>query len=124
MEEGRRVLGEVRLYFLHLYILSHSFNSRLRFCQKIKANPEDCLRKRDREIYKAYLRWRKKHFRVKKENSMRSYWNRICMYYRDLTCHKMDADVLMDVGDVHLIPTFLSRSYILIASVVDSKSSA
>ena len=62
MEEGRRVLGEVKLYFLHLYILLYSFNNRLKFCQKIKANPEDCLYKRDWEIYKVYLYWHKKYF--------------------------------------------------------------
>ena len=53
---------------------------------------------------------------------MRSYWNKIYMYYRDFTRHKMDANILIDVSNIYLISTFLSHSYILIASIVDSKS--
>jgi hypothetical protein len=55
---------------------------------------------------------------------MRSYWNRIYMYYRDLIYYKMDGDVLMDISNIYLIPIFLSCSYILIAAIVDFKSSA
>jgi hypothetical protein len=55
---------------------------------------------------------------------MRSYWNRICIYYRDLTRYKMDADILMDVSNIYIILIFLSCSYILIAAIVDSKSLA
>ena len=52
---------------------------------------------------------------------MRSYWNRIYIYYRDLIRHKMDADVLMDINNIYIILTFLSCSYILIVAIVDSK---
>jgi len=55
---------------------------------------------------------------------MRSYWNRIYIYYRDLTRYKMNANILIDVSNIHLILTFLFRSYILIASIVDFKSLA
>ena len=46
------------------------------------------------------------------------------MYCRDLTRYKMDGDVLTDVCDVHVALTFLPRSCLLIATVVDSKSLA
>ncbi|KAF2024834.1 hypothetical protein EK21DRAFT_77812 [Setomelanomma holmii] len=68
-----------------------------RYCDKIKRSPEEQLRACEPEIFKAYLRWRKKHSRVKKESSMRSYWKRLSMCYMDLTRHKMDADILTDV---------------------------
>jgi hypothetical protein len=55
---------------------------------------------------------------------MQSYWNRIYIYYRDLTCYKIDGNVLMDISDIYLIPIFLSCSCILIAAIVDFKSSA
>ncbi|CAN9360413.1 unnamed protein product [Alternaria alternata] len=72
-----------------------------RYCYKImkktKRSPEEQLRACDPEAFKAYLRWRKKYSRVKKESSMRSYWKRLSMCYMDLTRHTMDADVLTDV---------------------------
>ena len=46
------------------------------------------------------------------------------MYYRDLTRYKMVGDVLTDVCDVHIAPTILPRSCLLIATVVNSKSLA
>ena len=80
-----------------------------RYCFKImkrtKRSPEEQLRACDPETFKAYLRWRKKHSRVKKESSMRSYWKRISMCYMDLTRHTMDADVLTDV--CNWIPTLM-----------------
>jgi hypothetical protein len=69
--------------------------------KKTKRSPEEQLRACDPEAFKAYLRWRKKHSRVKKESSMRSYWKRISMCYMDLTRHTMDADVLTDVCNVY-----------------------
>ncbi|KAF2818949.1 hypothetical protein CC86DRAFT_450230 [Ophiobolus disseminans] len=39
---------------------------------------------------------RKKHSRLKKESSIRSYWKRLSMCYMDLTHHKMDANILTD----------------------------
>ncbi|RII11859.1 hypothetical protein CUC08_Gglean005326 [Alternaria sp. MG1] len=74
-----------------------------RYCYKImnktKRSPEEQLRACDPEAFKAYLRWRKKYSRVKKESSMRSYWKRLSMCYMDLTRHTMDADVLTDVSN-------------------------
>src|SRR5690348_17040454 len=76
-----------------------------RYCSKIikrtKRSPEEQLRACDPDTFKAYLRWRKKHSRVKKESSMRSYWKRISMCYMDLTRHTMDANVLTDVCNVY-----------------------
>ena len=46
------------------------------------------------------------------------------MYNRNLTRYRMDGDVLTDVCDVHIAPTFLPRSRLLIATVVDFKSLA
>ncbi|KAF1358608.1 hypothetical protein EJ07DRAFT_166844 [Lizonia empirigonia] len=78
-----------------------------RYCSKIKKStkrsPEEQLRACDPGTFKAYLRWRKKHSRVKKESSMRTYWKRISMCYMNLTGHKMDANVLTDI--CNWIPT-------------------
>ncbi|KAF2194702.1 hypothetical protein K469DRAFT_547808 [Zopfia rhizophila CBS 207.26] len=69
----------------------------VRFCLKIEVDPEDSLRECKRGRFKAYLRWRKKHFRINKQSSMEVYWKRLSQCYRDLTRHKMDGDVLDDV---------------------------
>ncbi|KAF1838361.1 hypothetical protein BDW02DRAFT_636434 [Decorospora gaudefroyi] len=79
-----------------------------RYCYKImkrtKRSLEEQLRACDPEAFKAYLRWRKKNSRVKKESSMRSYWKRLSMCYMDLTRHTMGADVLTDVcNDLYAI---------------------
>jgi hypothetical protein len=85
-------------------IFINSYLTQVRYCYKImkktKRSPEEQLRACDPEAFKAYLRWRKKYSRVKKESSMRSYWKRLSMCYMDLTRHTMDADVLTDVCNV------------------------
>ena len=55
---------------------------------------------------------------------MQSYWKRIYIYYRDLTRYKMDGDILIDVYNIYFILIFFSCSCILIAVIVDFKSSA
>ncbi|KAF2008362.1 hypothetical protein BU24DRAFT_469047 [Aaosphaeria arxii CBS 175.79] len=72
-----------------------------RYCSKIQRktnmSPEEQLRACDPAVFKSYLWWRKKHSRINKESTMKSYWKRISMYYRDLTDHEMDNDVLSDI---------------------------
>jgi hypothetical protein len=100
-------------------ILVGSLLNYVRYCLKImkmtKRTLEEQLRACDPEAFKAYLRWRKKHSRVRKESSMRSYWKRISMCYMDLTCHTMDADILTDVCNVcsRLIFSFCSSELII-----------
>jgi hypothetical protein len=76
----------------------------IRYCLKIKKktkkSPEEQLRACDAGTFRAYIRWRKKHFRIKKESSMRTYWKRLCMCYRNLTGLRMNADVLDDICNV------------------------
>lgn len=53
-------------------------------------------------VFKAYLRWRKKHFRIKEESTMTSYWKRISLYYQDKAGERMDANILDDICNVGL----------------------
>ncbi|KAF2845010.1 hypothetical protein T440DRAFT_502719 [Plenodomus tracheiphilus IPT5] len=83
-----------------------------RYCHKIdeikdviKKSPEERLDACEPEMFKAYLRWRKKHSRVKKESSMRSYWKRLSMCYMNITGHRMDPDILTDI--CNWIPTLM-----------------
>ncbi|KAF2844130.1 hypothetical protein T440DRAFT_436829, partial [Plenodomus tracheiphilus IPT5] len=84
------------------------------YCDKIKGvinrSPEEQLRACEPEVFKAYLRWRKKHSRVKKESSMRSYWKRISMCYMDLTSHTMEAKILTDICNQWIPTLTLDRS--------------
>ncbi|KAF2866226.1 hypothetical protein BDV95DRAFT_649794 [Massariosphaeria phaeospora] len=47
-------------------------------------SPEAQLLSCKPKTFKAYLRWRKKHFRIKKQSAMQSYWKRISNCYRHL----------------------------------------
>jgi hypothetical protein len=65
------------------------------------------------EVFKAYLTWRKKRSRVRKESSIRSYWKRLSMYYKNLTGHNMAQEILEDVCNVRspLAHAAVSRSW-------------
>ncbi|KAF2689934.1 hypothetical protein K458DRAFT_474323 [Lentithecium fluviatile CBS 122367] len=58
----------------------------LKIVKKTKMSAEALLLLCQPKIFKAYLRWRKKHSRIKKESAMRSYWKR-----------RMDANILDDI---------------------------
>ncbi|KAF3031929.1 hypothetical protein E8E12_002526 [Didymella heteroderae] len=66
-------------------------------------NARKVLQKGEASLFKAYLQWRKKYSQVCKESSMRSYWKRLSMYYKNYTGHNMDKDLLEDV--CNWIPT-------------------
>ncbi|KAL5404076.1 hypothetical protein PMIN04_012660 [Paraphaeosphaeria minitans] len=60
-------------------------------------SPEDQLHRCDPAVFKAYLEWRKKHARIKKESAIDAYWKRISMYYDHVVGHAMANKVLKDV---------------------------
>jgi hypothetical protein len=72
----------------------------LKIEEKTKKSPEEQLRACEPWIFKGYLRWRKRKSRVKKQSAMTSYWKRISQYYRDLTGHAMDVNILNDISNV------------------------
>ncbi|KAF2739599.1 hypothetical protein EJ04DRAFT_606100 [Polyplosphaeria fusca] len=75
----------------------------LKIMKKTKMTPEAQLLACQPEIFKGYLRWRKRHYRVKKQSSMTSYWKRISQCYRDVAGRRMDANTLDDI--CNWIPT-------------------
>ena len=85
-----------------------------RFCVKLASktqlSAEAQLRDGNAEVFKAYLTWRKKRSRVCKESSMRSYWKRLSMYYKNLTGHNMSKERLEDVCNVSL-PMAYAETY-------------
>ena len=87
-----------------------------RFCTKLASktqlSAEAQLREGNAEVFKAYLTWRKKRSRVRKESSMRSYWKRLSMYYKNLTGHNMVKELLEDVCNVSL-PLAQAEMFIL-----------
>ena len=74
------------------------------FCKKLSAKTPLCaktqLKTGNAEVFKAYLTWRRNKSRVRKESSMRSYWKRLSMYYKNLTGHNMNKELLEDVCNV------------------------
>ncbi|KIW87203.1 uncharacterized protein Z519_12105 [Cladophialophora bantiana CBS 173.52] len=79
------------------------------FCEKIKREPVECLTACEAETIKAYLEWRVKNFRVKKESTMKSYWKRISCAYIDTAGRRMDNGTELDIRD--WIPTYLTPTY-------------
>lgn len=62
-----------------------------------RASATDLLKRAEPEILKAYLIWRKKNSRMKRQDSIVSYWKRLCMYYKDETGFFVDSNVTRDV---------------------------
>jgi hypothetical protein len=72
----------------------------LRFCQKVKADPDEILLKCEAKMFKTYLEWHVKTSRIKKESAIRSYWKRISLAYIDLAGSRMDNGAELDIRDV------------------------
>ncbi|KAF2260948.1 hypothetical protein CC78DRAFT_584247 [Lojkania enalia] len=72
-----------------------------RFREEGPARPKQTDRTKElwgkETIFKPYLRWRKKRFRVKKESTIDAYWNRVSMYYHNVTGYAIKNEVLRDV---------------------------
>lgn len=75
-----------------------------RYCDKLATRTQLCaetqLQAGDAETFKAYLMWRKGRSRVRKESSIRAYWKRLSMCYKNLTGHNMSKELLEDVCNV------------------------
>ncbi|KAH7305346.1 hypothetical protein B0I35DRAFT_362391, partial [Stachybotrys elegans] len=61
--------------------------------------PFESLKACNASVFKAYLHWRLKNSRVKKESSIMTYWNVLSMVYAQKTARWMDGGVLYDVGN-------------------------
>jgi hypothetical protein len=68
--------------------------------QRIGREPTECLQTCESETIKAYLEWRAKSFRVKKESTMKSYWKRLSCGYIDATGRRTDNGTELDIRDV------------------------
>jgi len=56
---------------------------------------------------KHYLEYRVKNCRIKKENSIKSYWKRIKCKYIDVTGHGIDDGTELDIRDVQSLFSLL-----------------
>ncbi|KAJ9654854.1 hypothetical protein H2201_008928 [Coniosporium apollinis] len=97
--------------------LDPASDTRLDFCRKIKAAPDETLTLCEAETIKTYLEWRIKAFRIKKESSIKAYWKRLSCAYIDLAGHSMDNGTELDIRD--WIPTYLTPTYKLDTSEKD-----
>ncbi len=70
------------------------------FYAKVRREAIECLRACEAAIIKAYLEWRAKNFRVKKESTMKSYGKRLSCGYVDATGRRIDNGTELDVRDV------------------------
>ena len=77
-------------------------------------DPDEFLKKCHAPTFKAYLHWRCKNSRIKKESSITTYWKVLSMFYSDKCGTWLDGKVLFDVGNVIslLIPFDLRASLI------------
>ncbi|KAI5459500.1 hypothetical protein BGZ63DRAFT_448187 [Mariannaea sp. PMI_226] len=80
-----------------------------KFCKATKRDPIELLKACKVCIFKAYLHWRVKHFRIKKESSIMTYWNVISIVYAMKIARWMDGGVLYDISNwiyAKLMPKF------------------
>ena len=60
----------------------------------------DTLKACDAPRFKAYLVWRVKHSRIKKESSIIKYWKVLSMWYAQEAHRFMDEGILFDIKNV------------------------
>jgi hypothetical protein len=82
---------------------SEHLQRRHRFCNKIKVLPDETLRRCEAPTFKAYLEWRVKNFRIKKESTIKCYWRRMLSKYIDIAGQSMDNGTELDIRDVGLL---------------------
>jgi hypothetical protein len=77
----------------------------------MKRDPLETFKESKASIFKAYLHWRLKRSRIKKESSIMTYWNVLSMVYAVKTARWMDGGILYDIGNVSLtlLPCFFSE---------------
>ncbi|KAK8092701.1 uncharacterized protein PG998_014742 [Apiospora kogelbergensis] len=80
-------------------------------CDLLLYEPKATLEACDAAIFKGYLHWRVKSSKggIKKESSIMTYWNNLCMFYARETKRYMDGGILYDINNwVHakLTPMF------------------
>jgi hypothetical protein len=85
---------------------------------------ENLLRQCEPAIFKAYLSWRVRDSRIKKESTIGAYWKRICMFYRDIEGVAMGNEILKDVRAVCSYHCPLSYKFKLTVAQVDSNPGA
>ncbi|KAK7937639.1 uncharacterized protein PG986_014507 [Apiospora aurea] len=77
-------------------------------CEILLYEPRATLQACDAAIFKGYLHWRVKSSKggIKKESSIMTYWNNLCMFYARETKRYMDGGVLYDINNwIHAVLT-------------------
>lgn len=71
-------------------------------CEILLYEPRATLQACDAAIFKGYLHWRVKSSKggIKKESSIMTYWNNLCMFYAREMKRYMDGGVLYDINNV------------------------
>ncbi|CRK47268.1 hypothetical protein BN1723_007445, partial [Verticillium longisporum] len=72
----------------------------IEFCRAAKLEQHEAMEACKASILKAYLFWRTRNSRIKKESSIMTYWNVLSMVYAERTKRYMDGGVLYDIGNV------------------------
>ncbi|KAM9884307.1 hypothetical protein VDGL01_01468 [Verticillium dahliae] len=72
----------------------------IEFCRAAKLEQHEAMEACKASIFKAYLFWRTRNSRIKKESSIMTYWNVLSMVYAERTKRYMDGGVLYDIGNV------------------------
>ena len=79
----------------------------------MKSDPISSLRECEAETFKAYLEWRVKNFRIKKQSTIQMYWRRILCKYIDVAGHSMNNGAELDVQDVRKCAVTFSQTSLL-----------
>ncbi|KAG7119213.1 hypothetical protein HYQ45_015223 [Verticillium longisporum] len=82
----------------------------IEFCRAAKLEQKESMEACKASIFKAYLFWRTRNSRIKKESSIMTYWNVLSMVYAERTKRYMDGGVLYDIGNVIPPTCFLTAS--------------
>jgi hypothetical protein len=72
----------------------------------MRIDAEQALIACEAKRFKAYLIWRVRHSRVKKESTIITYWKVLSMVYARSTCRYMDEGVLYDLKNVCSLSQF------------------
>ena len=95
-------MGVVRIHFGNRFT-NDCLHSPNRFCKASKIDePSTAIKTCKAAIFKAYLFWRVKNSRIKKESSIITCWKVLSMVYARLAERYMDEGILYDIRNVYV----------------------
>ena len=72
-----------------------------KFCQQAKyGQPVDAPLRCETKTFRTYLEWRRKHYRITKVSTVKSYWWRILCKFIDVAGHSMNDGTGIDIQNV------------------------